>query len=109
MANSNNDQRYQRLLASQARERRSVIYFIRRPSSGLIKIGVSSDPMSRIAALQTAADEPLELLGLCQGGRIFESVIHRLLADHHSHGEWFRDCRMVQTILAGISYQVSGS
>lgn len=66
-----------------------VIYFVRAESTGFIKIGwTSTDPMGRIAALQTGSG-PLTLLAQTVGDRKLERAFHKLFEAHRKHGEWF--------------------
>ncbi|UGY23717.1 GIY-YIG nuclease family protein [Bradyrhizobium septentrionale] len=56
------------------------------------KIGVSIDPITRIADLQTGSPEPLDFayIGVTPGtGYNIESLAHDLLDDHCVSGEWF--------------------
>lgn len=66
-----------------------MIYFIFH--NGHIKIGVSVDPWSRLASLQTAHHEQLEMLAIMPGDQAAEREIHRRFAGLRASGEWFRD------------------
>jgi hypothetical protein len=70
-------------------------YFIRGKVTGLIKIGESIDPISRLADLAACGSEELELLAI--GG--VESDLHAEFSGFRVHGEWFEPC---QEILARI-------
>lgn len=65
------------------------------PSGGHVKIGVSRDPLRRIAELQTGNPHPLLLLGLLASGvtqaeaRKVEAEAHTRHAVHRLEGEWF--------------------
>lgn len=67
-------------------EAKRVAYFIRGATTGLVKIGESSDPVSRLTELAKTGSEMLELLAV--GG--VEAEHHRALCDDRVHGEWFR-------------------
>lgn len=66
----------------------SYVYFLRGPK-GRIKIGTTTDVASRIAALQSACPEPLELVAAIPGGHRLERALHRAFAHSRITGEWF--------------------
>ncbi|WP_439398719.1 GIY-YIG nuclease family protein [Bradyrhizobium sp. PMVTL-01] len=56
------------------------------------KIGVSTDPIARLATLQTGSHEPLDFayIGVTSGtGFSIERAAHDLLAAYRASGEWF--------------------
>ncbi len=63
------------------------VYFIRDRGTGLVKIGVSHNPDSRMKQLRTSGD--VELLGSFPGDVPEEAKLHRQFAEHRRHGEWF--------------------
>ncbi len=65
-----------------------MIYFIRNPRSGNIKIG-HGKPLQRLAAGQTWHDAQLELLAIADGGRTEERLLHHRFAADRVDGEWF--------------------
>lgn len=65
------------------------VYFIRRPSDGAIKIGVSSRPLARLANLQSGSAERLELVASTPGSWATERELHRRFRTHRLVGEWF--------------------
>lgn len=67
-----------------------MIYFLRAGNGGPIKIGYAADVEKRIAGLQTASHEPLELMGMVEGSPSYEKEIHQRLAAYRLRGEWFR-------------------
>lgn len=73
------------------------VYFIQAGTDGLIKIGYSSDPKRRLANLQSPV--PLRLLATMRGGRKLERRLHKKLAAHRKHGEWFEPHRDVLAII----------
>lgn len=87
------------ILASSARgpERRpsTYTYFIWMENPhylpGPIKIGCASDPVARLAQLQTASPYPLSLIGYVPGGEKLERELHQKYAHLRLRGEWF-DC-----------------
>jgi hypothetical protein len=59
---------------------------------GMVKVGVSTDPNTRIADLQTGSPFRLqfELIGMTTGqGYDIESLAHEMLDKHRAEGEWF--------------------
>lgn len=71
--------------AAQAPQR---VYFIG-AETGPIKIGIASNPVSRLRTLQTGHHERLELLATCDGGMTKERAYHDRFAAHRLSGEWF--------------------
>lgn len=67
---------------------RGYVYFIR--AGKFIKIGFSTRPMERLAALQTSHPGKLEILGTRQASRDFEGELHAHFASLRARGEWFR-------------------
>lgn len=72
----------------------SRVYVIYCATTGLHKIGITNDIVSRFAQLQGASSYPLEirLTYSCAKGseRVFESILHGLFSDRRTHGEWFK-------------------
>lgn len=70
----------------------SFLYVIAGPP-GLIKVGVTTDPRARLAALQTGSPYPLKFLALLameSDGYALEAEIHAALSPWRTVGEWFR-------------------
>lgn len=65
--------------------RPSFTYFIE--GAGMIKIGVSSNPVARLSAIQVCCPVKLSLVALTRGN--IEEQIHARCHGHRSHGEWF--------------------
>lgn len=83
------------------------VYFIKPASQpGPIKIGCSGVPRSRLVNLEVWSPMPLDLIGSIEGDEILERRLHALLAEHHSHGEWFHAVAAVRTAVAAA---VSGT
>ena len=57
--------------------------------AGPVKIGWASNPVARLASLQTASPLPLEIVALIAGGQDLERALHYRFRDDHLHGEWF--------------------
>jgi len=66
-----------------------VIYFLRNPNTGLVKIGTTGNYHLRLSQL-IAEHGDLELLGLMDGSRLDEQALHQRFIDDHDHHEWFR-------------------
>jgi hypothetical protein len=59
---------------------------------GTVKVGYSTNPRMRLAALQTASPGPLEMVHVLAtdiDGRMIEAEVHRILDRHRLAGEWF--------------------
>ena len=67
------------------------IYVIRRGSSDLHKIGLSSDPIRRLGSLQATDSVPLSLVLHFEIDRpgIVERELHKHFRAWRDHGEWF--------------------
>jgi ACT domain-containing protein len=68
------------------------LYFIRAQGSDLVKIGVSRQPIKRLAHLQVGSPLILYLDACLWGVAHHEKEIHRILKSKslYSHGEWFQ-------------------
>ena len=69
----------------------SFVYVIR-GAGNHHKIGVSTDPIARIASLQTGSHEPLDFayIGVTSGtGFDIERAAHDILVNYRQTGEWF--------------------
>jgi hypothetical protein len=67
----------------------SKCYFIG-GDRGLIKIGHSIDPVTRLADIQACSPIRLRILALRAGGADREAAYHQEFFDFREHGEWFR-------------------
>lgn len=77
-----------RWLMRKARKVKQATYAIRRGGvGGPVKIGRAADVAARLASLQTACVEVLELIAVLKNDR--EAELHDALADHRIRGEWF--------------------
>ena len=66
------------------------IYFIQADENGPIKIGTTqSNPLRRMANLQTGCPSVVRLLGAIEGTPAQERQIHAVLSQFRTHGEWF--------------------
>lgn len=69
--------------------RGSVLYIVRQPTSGLVKVGISDDLPRRLAEIQAHCGQLLEVLGTYDLGDI-ETHCHQIGAEHCTLGEWFK-------------------
>jgi hypothetical protein len=67
-----------------------VIYAIRVGSDGPVKIGRATNPIARMAELQTAHATPLNLLAAVRWPDEIEGELHRALGADRLQGEWFK-------------------
>lgn len=65
------------------------VYFVQAGDAGPIKIGVATNPRSRLSSLQTSTAVPLHPLGVVIGGVAEEAVLHRRFGEFRLRGEWF--------------------
>ncbi len=74
-----------------------AVYLIGNRARGLLKIGYSENPETRLRALQTGCADPLVILQtLSYGGRGTEKYLHRIFARHRISGEWFQDRKSIR-------------
>lgn len=76
------------------------VYFIR--CNNYIKIGKSTDPWKRLAALQTGNPEQLEMLAIAPGGGEFESGLHSAFEGARQRGEWFEETDKLRSFIQSI-------
>lgn len=66
------------------------VYFIQPTAGGLIKIGVATNPTSRLQSLQTGCPVELRILGIVPDvGQVVETELHQRFAASRVRGEWF--------------------
>jgi hypothetical protein len=68
---------------------KKAVYFVQGESTGLIKIGESVDPVSRVTELAKCGSENLLLLAIVANGSRTERELHAKLSGSRIHGEWF--------------------
>lgn len=78
-----------------------MIYFIQ--AGEYIKIGLSDNPKKRLARLQTANPNKLELLCTVEGGIKEEGMYHLYFEECRAHGEWFKDNEILQAVIGYIA------
>lgn len=70
--------------------RQKTIYFIVPVGIEMVKIGCSAFTESRMEQLSHWSPVPLRIAAAAPGDHKLEAFIHRKLAAHRSHKEWFR-------------------
>lgn len=68
-----------------------MLYIIQNNKTGLVKIGISVDPLKRLKQLQTGTGYKLQLLKAypTDNDLHWERRIHRMLWRNKKKGEWF--------------------
>lgn len=75
------------------------VYFIQAGVDGPIKIGISADPVNRMAQMQTGMPQTLRLLAFYPGTREDERNLHKKMAAFRVRGEWFHPCDEVLAVI----------
>lgn len=73
-----------------------AIYFVE-DQRGLIKIGFTTNLKTRLGHIRGLV--PVSLLGSVAAERWHERAIHRKLAEHRAHGEWFAGAPDVRELI----------
>jgi Meiotically up-regulated gene 113 len=76
--------------------------YVVRGDHGLLKAGISSNPVARLAQLRTASPFPLEMVYVAVAGGLVEPLerrVHAALANNRCNGEWF-DCPLSHVVAA---------
>lgn len=79
-----------------------IVYIVKAEDSGRIKIGITSNPVRRLALMQVGSPERLHLVGTAPGGRSVESRLHADLEGDRLHGEWFEATDRVITAVGDL-------
>ncbi|MGH3499336.1 MAG: GIY-YIG nuclease family protein [Nocardioidaceae bacterium] len=81
-----------------------AVYFIQSVDGGPIKIGVSRDPVARLASIQLMSPMRLRIIGVIpEGGRRTEQQLHERFASGRLHGEWFRPSTSLKYYIAELN------
>lgn len=87
----------------------TYIYVIKSKERDEFKVGISAEPVKRLASLQTARADELELLYTFPGTMETESVLHDLLAEFRIRGEWFTNYEKAKEIIFMYRPQLKAS
>lgn len=77
-----------------------MVYFLRRPSNLLVKIGRTNHFKSRFRALCREYREPLEILGIVDEDTFAEADLHRLFKDFRAVNEFFVETKGIRDFIA---------
>jgi hypothetical protein len=91
----------ERLSGRQPSPEQPVVYFVRCPATGLVKIGYATNVRKRLAGLQTGSAAKLELLCTVDPVRYPERTLHHRFRADRVHGEWFRPSEAMRRFLRG--------
>ncbi|WP_040620347.1 GIY-YIG nuclease family protein [Rhodovulum sp. PH10] len=72
------------------RDPRPTYVYVVEAMCGLVKIGHSIDPASRVTTICQHSASPVRLIAMWPGTLADETDLHRLHANLRSHNEWFR-------------------
>jgi hypothetical protein len=82
-----------------------VVYFVRDPDTGLIKIGHTCRIGLRLRQLNARRVRPLVVVATTPGARKLEGYLHAHLFDLRVSGEWFEPgpalCKIIGEIVVG--------
>lgn len=67
----------------------TYLYFVYSEQAGLIKIGKTRHPRTRIQCLRTQSPVPLKVVGVIRAHDAHEKMLHDALEESRKHGEWF--------------------
>lgn len=81
-------------------ETATYVYFIQAGERGPIKIGVASNPYTRLDSLQTGNPYLLRLIAAFAGGYPDEARLHREFERERLESEWFRASKRVVAMAA---------
>jgi hypothetical protein len=84
------------------RDGKCYVYFIGGKNTP-VKIGFSSAPYERLAALQTAHWERLGILAMVEGNLGDEAFYHAKFSSSRLNGEWFTRCAKIDAEIARLS------
>lgn len=73
----------------QTAEPEKELYFL--AGAGLIKIGITTNLVSRVRAIRNSSPIPLELLAIKPSTGFQEALTHEKFKHLRRHGEWFED------------------
>lgn len=65
----------------------TFVYFVQAGDGGPIKIGMTHEPVKRLASLQTSNHEELRILRVCPCDHSAEAALHARFAEDRIRGE----------------------
>lgn len=74
------------------------VYLVAVPLASRVKIGWTTNVLTRIEGMSTVCPEPPQLLAMIMGDKKLEPLIHEWLHEHRRHREWFEDCEHVRMV-----------
>lgn len=81
-----------------------AVYAIRDDVRSAVKLGWSTDPLRRLAQLQTAVPNVLRIVAVVAGGKTLERGLQQEFKDRRIRGEWFSDHdNEVSAVMAELS------
>lgn len=89
------------MLAHYRRSATCFLYFVR--CDEFLKVGISTNPQSRISTMQGCNPYPLHLMAIAVGGEAEESEVHRAWKPYHHRAEWFHFEGEPRELCAAIS------
>jgi hypothetical protein len=80
----------------------SWAYFILDQQAAALKVGVSMRVKQRLSSLKCGTPNETSLLGLIEGDRQTEQLIHRMLMPFHHREEWFKAYPVVMRFVQSL-------
>jgi hypothetical protein len=77
----------------------SCVYFAHPSCGGPIKVGTSTNVLSRFQSISVWIPGGVDLIATIPGGRVREATLKALLAPWSVHLEWFKSCPEVWSII----------
>lgn len=78
------------------------IYFLQPVGGGLVRVGSSDNPESRLEAIQSWSPVRIELIASTPGGKFGEAYLLQKFAPYRSHGDWFFPVNPVWSVVDEI-------
>ncbi len=80
------------------------VYFIE--AAGLVKVGTASggNIVNRLKTIKTTNAANTKIIGLTNGGKDVEKILHDKWKQYRHHGEWFILSDEIRSYLEGLTY-----
>lgn len=75
------------------------VYFILASEVNRVKIGFSDNIRGRLSGIQSGSPCKLYLIGVAEGSKLLEQVLHEKFEPFRFHGEWFKYSDSIQDFL----------